>query len=141
MPRFPLHHSLPELSQTHVHWVGDAIQPSHSLSSPFPAFNLSQHQGLFQRGGQSIGSPASALVLPMNIQDLFPLGLISLLSKGLFSKVFSNTTVQKHQFFGVQPSLRSGTVSCGVTALFSWVLVHKVLLCPPTVYFPVLCKF
>ena len=45
----PVHHKLPEFTQTHVHWVGDAIQPSHPLSSPSPpAFNLSQHQGLFQ---------------------------------------------------------------------------------------------
>ena len=48
MPGFPVHHQLPEVSQTHVHQVSDAIQPSHSLSSPSPpAFNLSQHQGLF----------------------------------------------------------------------------------------------
>ena len=48
MPGFPVHHKLPELTQTHVHWVGDAIQPSHHLSSPSPPiFNLSQHQGLF----------------------------------------------------------------------------------------------
>ena len=47
-PGFPVYHWLPKLSQTHVHWVGDAIRPSHSLSSPFPAFNLSQHQGLVQ---------------------------------------------------------------------------------------------
>ena len=48
-PGFPVHHQLPELAQTHVHWVGDAIQPSHPLSSPSPpAFNLSQHQDLFQ---------------------------------------------------------------------------------------------
>ena len=47
-PGFPVHHQLPELAQTHVHWVSDAIQPSHPLSSPSPpAFNLSQHQGLF----------------------------------------------------------------------------------------------
>ena len=46
---FPVHHQLPELAQIHVHWIGDAIQPSHPLSSPsLPAFNLSQHQGLFQ---------------------------------------------------------------------------------------------
>ena len=46
---FPVHHQLPELTQTHVHWVSDAIQPSHPLSSPSPpAFNLAQHQGLFQ---------------------------------------------------------------------------------------------
>ena len=49
MPGFPVHHQLPELAQTHVHWVGDAIQPSHPLLSPSPpALNLSQHQGLFQ---------------------------------------------------------------------------------------------
>ena len=48
-PGFPVHHQLPELAQTHVHWVGDAIQPSHPLSSPStPTFNLSQHQGLFK---------------------------------------------------------------------------------------------
>ena len=49
MPGFPVHHQLLELTQTHVHWVGDDIQPSHPLLSPFPpAFNLSQHQGLFK---------------------------------------------------------------------------------------------
>ena len=114
MPGFPVHHQLLEFTQTHVHWVHDAIQPSHPLSSPsFPVLNLSQHQGLFQwvsffaSGGQSIGVSASASVLPMNIQDWFPLGWagwISLQSKGL-SRVFSNTTVQKHQFFGAQLSL------------------------------------
>ena len=54
MPGFPVHHLLPELSQTHVHRVGDAIQPSHPLSSPSPlAISLSQHQGLFQLGDSS----------------------------------------------------------------------------------------
>ena len=49
MPGFPVHHQLPELTQNRVHWVSDAIQPSHPLSSPSPpTFNLSQHQGLFQ---------------------------------------------------------------------------------------------
>ena len=47
-PGLPVHHQLPEFTQTHVHWVADAIHPSHPLSSPSPAFNLSQHQGLFQ---------------------------------------------------------------------------------------------
>ena len=106
MPGFPVHHQLPELAQIHVHWVSDAIQPSHHLSYPSPpAFNLPKHQGLFQRlffasGGQRIGVSASASILPMNIQDWFPLGWtswISLQSKGP-SRVFSNTTVQKHQF-------------------------------------------
>ena len=48
MPGLPVHHQLPEFTQTHIHWVGDAIQPSHPLSSPSPAPNPSQHQGLFQ---------------------------------------------------------------------------------------------
>ena len=114
-PGFLVHHQLPELAQTHVHWVGDAIQPSHPLSSPSPsAFNISQHQGLSlwissseSSGGQSTRASASASVLPMNIQDWFPLGLTGLIpwqSKGL-SRVFSNTRVQKHQFFSAQLSL------------------------------------
>ena len=54
VPGFPIHHQLPELSQTHFHWVDDAIQPSHPLSSPFsPPFNFSQHQGLFQWASSS----------------------------------------------------------------------------------------
>ena len=113
-PGLPVHHQLPEFTQTHVRWVGDAIQPSHPLSSPSPpALNLSQHQclfpvsQLFTSGGQSIGVSASASVLPMNPQDWSPLGWIgwiSFQSKGL-SRVFSNTTVQKHQFFSAQLSL------------------------------------
>ena len=113
-PGFPVHHQLPEMTQTHVHWVGDAIQPSHPLLSPSPpTFNHSQHQGLFKwvsswhQVAKVLGVSASALVLPINIQDWFPLGWIgwiSLLSKGL-SRAFSNTTVQKHQFFSAQLSL------------------------------------
>ena len=113
MPGLPVHHQLPESTQTHVHWLGNAIQPSHPLPSPSPpALNLSQHQGLFPvsqffaSGGQSIGVSASAPVLPMNTWDWSPLwwtGWISLQSKGL-SRVF-NTTVQKHQFFDTQLSL------------------------------------
>ena len=114
-PGLPVHHQLLEFIQTHVHWVGDVIQPSHLLSSPSPpALNLSQHQGMvsqFSSGGQSIGVSASASVLPMNIQDWFPLGWtgwISMQSKGL-SGVFSNTTVQKHQFSSAQLSLWSNS--------------------------------
>ena len=219
MPGFPVHHQLPEFTQTHVHWVGDIVQPSHPLSFPSPpAFNLSQHQGLFKWvssshqwpkywsfsfnispsneysglisfrmdgldllavqgtlksllqhhsskelilqcqgffivqlshpsswwyhpaisssvvpfssctqslpasesfpmsqlftwGGQSTGVSALALFPPKNIQDWSPLewtGWISFQSKGL-SRVFSNTTVQKHQFFGAQPSKQSNS--------------------------------
>ena len=94
-----------------LHWVSDVIQPSHPLSSPSPpAFNLYKHQGLFfASGSQRIGASASASVLPVNIQDWFPSGLtgwLSLLCEGL-SRVFSNTTVQKHQLFGNQLSLWS----------------------------------
>ena len=107
---FPVLHCLLEFVQTHVHWVVDAIQPSHPMLPPSPpAFNLSQHQcfpvsWLFASGGQSIG--ALALVLPMNTQDWFPLELtdLILLSRGL-SRVFSSTAVQKHWFFSAQPSL------------------------------------
>ena len=116
MPGILVHHQLLELTQTHVRWVIDAIQQPHPLLSPsLPALNLSQHQdlcqwvSLFISGGQSTGVSASASVLPMNIQDWFPLGWtgwIALQSKGL-SRVFSNTTVQKHQFFGAQPSSQS----------------------------------
>ena len=70
-PDLPVHHQFPAPAQTHVHRVGDAIQPYHLLSSPSPpSFSLSQHQGLFfASGGQSIGLSASESVLPMNIQD------------------------------------------------------------------------
>ena len=104
---------LPEPTQTHVHWASDAVQTSHPLSAPSPAFNLSQHQGLFHwvSSSHQVAKvfPVSALAsfLPVNIQDWFPLGWtrwVSLQSKGL-SIVFSNTTVQKHQFFSTQVSL------------------------------------
>ena len=178
-PGLPILHYHPEFVQTHVHWVGDTIQPSHALlplsllPSIFPSIRVSvkfshsvlsdslwphelQHarppctsptlgvhpnpcplsqwchpnisfsvipcssglqsfptsgsfsmSQLFAWGGQSIGVAASTSVLPMNTQDLFPLGWtgwIYLQSKG-FSRVFSNTTIQKHQFFGAQLSL------------------------------------
>ena len=110
-PGFPVLYHLPEFAQTHVHWVGDAIQPSHPLSSPSLALNLSQRQSLFQSGlftsgSQSIGVSASASVFPMYFQGWFPSGLTGLIllqSKGL-SKV-CNTAVWKHQFFGALPSL------------------------------------
>ena len=110
---FPVHHQLLDFTQTHVHWVSDAIQPSHPLIpfssclQSFPASGSFQMSLFFTSGGQSIGVSASASVLPVNIQDWFPLGWtgwISLQSKGP-SRVFSNTTVQKQQFFGTQLSL------------------------------------
>ena len=112
-PGFTVHHQLPELAQTHVHQVGDAIKPFHSVVpfssclQSFPASRSFLISQLLASGGQSIGVSASASVLPMNIQDLFPLrwiGYIPLQCKGL-SRVSSNTTVQKHQFFSSQLSL------------------------------------
>ena len=80
MPGLPGHHQFPEFTQTHVHWVGDAIQPSHPLLSPSPpAFNLSQHQGLFQWVSSSYQvanywSFSFTSVLSMDTQDWSPLG-------------------------------------------------------------------
>ena len=117
-PGFPIHHQLPKLTQTHVHRVSDGIQLSHPLSSPSPsAFDLSQHQGLFQRDSSSY-QVAKVLELQLQYQSfqwifrtdlhLGWTGWISLQSKGL-SRVFSNTTVQKHQFFGAQLSSQSNS--------------------------------
>ena len=111
----PVHQQFPEFTQTHVHWVGDAIQPSHPPSSPSPpAFNLSQNQSLF-KWVSSLHQVAKVLEFQlqhsMNTQDWSPLewtGWISFQSKGL-SRVFSNTTVQKHQFFGAQLSSQSNS--------------------------------
>ena len=118
MPGLPVHHQLPEFTQTHVHWVDDTIQPSHPLLSPSPpVLNLSQHQALFKlvsslhQVAKVLGVSASASVLTMNIQDWSPLGWtgwMSLHSKGL-SRVFSNTTVQKYQFFSAHCSINSYT--------------------------------
>ena len=117
-PGLPVHHQLLEFTQTHVHRVGDAIQPSHPLSSYSPpAPSPSQHQGLCQWVNSShevakvLEFQLQPSVLPMNTQDESPLGWtgwISLQSNGL-SRVFSNTTLQKHQFFGSQPSSQSNS--------------------------------
>ena len=91
--------------------ISSSVVPFSSYLQSFPASGSFLMSELFVSGGQSIGASASALVLPMNIQDWFPLGLtnlISLQSKGL-SRVFSNTTVWKHQFFSAQPLLWSNS--------------------------------
>ena len=92
------------------HWchptISSSVAPFSSCPQSFPASGSIQMSQPFASGGQSIGVSASTSVLPMNIQDWSPLGWtgwISLQSKG-HSRVFSNTTVQKHQFFGTQPS-------------------------------------
>ena len=113
-PGFSDLHWPPKRGQTNVHWVGSAIQPSHPLTSPsssclqsFLALGSFPMSEFLASDGQSIGVSASVSVFLMNIQDWFPLwwtGWISLQSKGL-SRVFSNATVQKHQFFYAQLSL------------------------------------
>ena len=114
--------------------ISSSVVPFSSHLQSFPAsvsFPMSQ---LFASGGQSIGVSASVSVLPMNIQDWFPLGWtgwISLLSKGL-SRVFSNTTVQKHKFLGAQLSLWSNSyihtwLLEKTIALTRWAFVGKVM--------------
>ena len=136
-PGLPAHHQLPESTQTDVHWVGDAVQPSHpvipfySCPQSFPASGSYLVSQPFTSGGQSTGVSASASVLPMNIQDWFSLGWISLQAKGL-SRVFSNTTVlqasilQCSAFFIVQLSHPYMTTRKTI-ALTRWTFVGKVM--------------
>ena len=112
-PGFPVLHYLPEFAQTQVHWVNDAIQPSSSVI-PFSfcpqSFSVSWSfplSWLFASGGQSIGALAPASVLPMNIQHWFPLTDFISLQSNRFSRVFSNTTVQKHQFISAHKKYKS----------------------------------
>ena len=117
-PGLPVHHHLPgvysnpcPLSRWCHPTISSSVVPFSSCPQSFPksrSFKMSQ---LFASGGQSTGVSASASVLPMHTQDWSPLewtGWISLLSKGL-SRVFSNTTIQKHQFFGPQLSSESNS--------------------------------
>ena len=124
----PVHHQVPEFTQTHVHWVSDVIQPSHPLSSPSPsAFNLSQHQvfpmsQFITSDGQSIGVSALVSVLPMNIHDWFPLGWtgwISLQSKGL-SRVFSTS-----QFKSINSSVLNFLYRPAVTSIHDYCKNHS----------------
>ena len=114
MPGLPVHRQLPEFTQTHVHWVSDAIQPSYPLSSPSPpAPNPSQHQTLFQWVNSS---HEVAQVLEFQLQhhclqrnpraDLLQNGLVGSPCSPRDSQE-SSPTVQKHQFFSAQPSSQS----------------------------------
>ena len=99
------------LSQGCHKTISSCVVPFSSCLQSFPVSEFFPMSQFFTSGGQNIGVSASASVLPMNIQDWFPLeltGWISLQSKGL-SRVISNTTVQKHQFFGAQLSLLSNS--------------------------------
>ena len=117
-PGFPVLHHLPELAQIYVHWVDDinpiisfSVIPFSSCLQSFPASGSFPMSQFFASGGQSIEASATALILAMNIQGWFHLGLTGLISsqsRGL-SRVFSKTTVKNHQFFGAQPFLRSNS--------------------------------
>ena len=109
-PAFPVH---PQLPDGHVHWAGDAIQPSHPLSSPSPAFNLSQHQALlkmsqfFSSAGQSIRVSASAISPSNEYSGLISFkmdGLDVLAVQGIPKSLFQHRS-SKHQFFRAQLSL------------------------------------
>jgi len=135
-PGFPVLHYLPKFAQTHVHWVSDAIQPSHPLSSPSPpALNLSQHQGLFQwvSSSHQVAKVLDLSISPSNEYSgliSFRIDLFDLLAvQG--SQDFSSTTVWKHHFFDIQPSLWSNSHSYMTTgktiALTTWTFVNKVM--------------
>ena len=124
MPGFPVLHHLPEVAQIHAHWVGDAIQPSYPLlsflilPSIFPSIRVFSNVSVLHIRWPKYGSFSFSLSLPTTIQDWVPLwltGLISLQSNRL-SRVFSSTTVQKHQFFGAQLSLWSNS------HIYTWLL-------------------
>ena len=111
-PGFPVLHHLLDPAQTHVHWVGNAIQPSCPLLPPFPpAFRLSQYQGLFQWVSFS-HQVAKVLELQIQYQSFQWIFRVNFLEVWLvwspcYQRVFFNTTVWKQQFFGAQPSLWS----------------------------------
>ena len=125
-PGLPVHHQVPEFTQTHVHWVGDAISssvvPFSSCPQSLPASGSCPMSQLFTWGDQSIGVSASASVLPMNTQDWSPLGWtgwISLQSKGL-SRVFSNT-----QFKSINSSVLSFLHSPTLTSIHDYWKNHS----------------
>ena len=140
-PGFPVLHHIPKLAQTHVHWVGDAIQPSCPLSSPsppvfsFPASGSFLMSRLFESGGQSIGASASASVLPMNIQNqgwFCRIGWLDLLAvqgtlKSLLQHHRSKVSILQYSaFFMVQlshPYMTTGKAR----GLTRWTFVSKVM--------------
>ena len=138
MPGFPVHHQLPELTQTYVHQVGDASQPSASLLLPsiFPRITVFSNESVLCMRWPKYWSFSSS-ISPSNIQDWSPLwwtGWISLQYKGL-SRIFSNTTVQKYQFFGAQLSLWSNS------HIPTWLLKNPIVLTRQTFVGKVMSAF
>ena len=131
MQGLPVHHQLLEFTQTcpSNRWchlaISSSVVPFSSCPQSLPASESFPMSQLFTWGGQSIGVSALASVLPMNTQDWSPLGWtgwISLLSKGL-SRVFSNTTGQKHHFFGTHLSL-GPTINTSRLPLFNQLIKY-----------------
>ena len=139
MPGFPVHHQLPALTQTHVYWVGDAIQSSHPLSSPSPAFNLSQHQGLFKWVILCIRRPKywsfSFTISPSNEYSgliSFRMDSLELLEvqgtlKSLLQHHSSKASILRHSIFFIVQLLHPYMTTGKVIALTRQTFVSKVM--------------
>ena len=124
MPGLPVHHQLLGFTQTHVHWVGDAIQPSHPLSSPFPlAFNLSQHQGLF-KWVSSLHQVAKVLELQLQHQSFQGIFRTDFLSEGLVGSPYSPRDSQQSsptpQFKSINSSALSFLYSPTLKSIYDY---------------------
>ena len=118
-PGLPVHHQLPEFTQTHVHQVADAIQPSHPLSSPFPpapnpsppSIRVFSSESTLCMRWPEYWSFSFSIIPSKEHPGLisFRMDWLDLLAVQGLSRVFSNTTAQKHQFFGAQPSSQSNS--------------------------------
>ena len=146
MPGFPIHHQLLELAQTHVSWIDDAIQPSHPLSSPsLPAFNLSQHQGLFQWVSSSPQVAKELERQPQHQSFQWYSGLISfwigwldlLAVKGTLKSLFQHhsskaSILQCSVFFMVQlshPYMTGGKTIALTLCTFFGITILKISIC------------
>ena len=139
-PGFPVHHQLPEFTQTHVHWVGDAIQPSHPLSSPSPpAFNLSWHQALFQWVSSS-HQVAKVLEFQLQHQSFngysglisFRMDWLDLLAvqgtlKSLLQHHSSKASILQHSPFVIVQLSHPYMTTRKTIALIRWTFVGKVI--------------
>ena len=126
-PGLPVHHQLPELAQTHIHWVSDAVQTSHPVIpssfhlQSFPASKSFQLSQLYTSGGQSIGASVSATLLPMNIQDWSPLGWTSWISLQARDSQESSPT----QFKSINSSVLSFLYSPTLTSIHDYWKNHS----------------
>ena len=126
-PGFPVQHQLPKLAQTHVDWIGDAIQPSHpvvpfSCLQSFPASGSFLVGQFFASGGQNIGTSASTSVLSMNFQDWFPLGWTGWIS---FSPRDSQESSPTPQFKSMHSSALSFLYSPTLTSIHDYWKNHS----------------